>query len=64
MAKIRKKATLILSLQNVKGKVSDKATGIGLPGVVVKLKNDTSKKINAQLYSNWFVSDNGIQLLC
>lgn len=34
-------------LQNVKGKVSDKATGIGLPGVVVKLKNDTSKKINA-----------------
>ena len=41
-------------LQTVKGKVSDKATGIGLPGVVVKLKNDTSKKINAITDGNGF----------
>lgn len=41
-------------LQNVKGKVSDKATGIGLPGVVVKLKNDTSGKVNAVTDANGF----------
>lgn len=41
-------------LQNVKGKVSDKATGIGLPGVIVKLKNDTSKKVNAVTDANGF----------
>jgi hypothetical protein len=41
-------------LQTVKGKVSDKATGIGLPGVVVKLKNDTSKKINGITDENGF----------
>jgi hypothetical protein len=40
--------------QNVKGKVSDKATGIGLPGVVVKMKNDTSKLINATTDENGF----------
>ncbi len=41
-------------LQNVKGKVSDKATGIGLPGVIVKMKNDTSKKVNAVTDANGF----------
>lgn len=41
-------------IQNVKGKVSDKATGIGLPGVVVKMKNDTSKKIVATTDGNGF----------
>lgn len=40
--------------QNVKGKVTDKATGIGLPGVVVKMLNDTSKKINAITDGNGF----------
>lgn len=40
--------------QNVKGKVTDKATGIGLPGVVVKMKNDTSNKINAITDGNGF----------
>ncbi len=32
-------------VQTVKGKVNDKATSIGLPGVIVKLKGDTSKQI-------------------
>ncbi len=41
-------------LQSVRGKVTDKVTGIGLPGVVVKLKNDTSKKINAITDGNGF----------
>lgn len=41
-------------LQSVRGKVTDKATGIGLPGVVVKLKNDTSRKINAITDGNGF----------
>lgn len=40
--------------QSVRGKVTDKATGIGLPGVVVKMKNDTSKKINAITDGNGF----------
>lgn len=40
--------------QTVKGKVSDKASGTGLPGVVVKMKNDTSKKINAVTDANGF----------
>lgn len=40
--------------QNVKGKITDKASGIGLPGVVVKLKNDTSKKLNAISDGNGF----------
>ncbi len=40
--------------QTVKGKVSDKATGIGLPGVIVKLKNDTTKSVNAATDENGF----------
>lgn len=40
--------------QTVKGKVSDKATGIGLPGVVVRMKNDTSKKISTITDQNGF----------
>lgn len=41
-------------VQTVKGKVSDKATGIGLPGVIVKLKGDTSRKIAAATDDNGF----------
>lgn len=40
--------------QNIKGKVTDKASGTGLPGVIVKLKNDTSKKLNAITDANGF----------
>ena len=40
--------------QTVKGKVTDKASGTGLPGVIVKLKNDTSKKLNAITDGNGF----------
>lgn len=41
-------------VQTVKGKVSDKATGIGLPGVLVRMKNDTSKKLNTVTDENGF----------
>lgn len=38
--------------QNVKGKVFDKATGIGLPGVVVKIKGDATNKLAATSDAN------------
>ncbi len=41
-------------VQTVKGKVSDKVTGIGIPGVIVRMMNDTSKKIGTTTDENGF----------
>lgn len=38
--------------QTVKGKVVDKPTGIGLPGVIVKIKGDESNKLAASTDAN------------
>lgn len=38
--------------QTVKGKIVDKATGIGLPGVVVKIKGDASNQLGASSDGN------------
>lgn len=47
-------------LQTVKGTVRDKVTGIGIPGVTVKLKNDTSKKIGTSTDGNGFYKLKGV----
>ncbi len=38
--------------QTVKGKITDKATGIGLPGVVVKIKGDATNQLGASSDGN------------
>jgi len=48
--------------QNVKGKITDKATGIGLPGVVVSINGDDAAKLAASSDANGNYKISGVPI--
>jgi len=48
--------------QTVKGKITDKATGIGLPGVMVKIKGDATNQLGASSDGNGNYKISGVPI--